>query len=74
MSELRCFTCTRPVSSPYRRHDASGRIVEGCIDASHDGNIFGESLRWHMRPIAKEIRKKTKDRIRELLKREKRGT
>ncbi len=74
MSEDRCNTCVRPVASPYRRKDASGKIVEGCIDPCHEGHIFGDSLRWHMRPAAKALRKQTKDRLREMMKREKRGT
>lgn len=52
-----CTTCTRSIHSPYRRHDARGHVTEGCVDASHDGHLHGESLRWHNRPEAKEIRK-----------------
>ena len=69
-----CVTCTRPVESPYRRHDARGHVIEGCIDESHTGHLYGESLRWHNRPVAKKLRADTKARIREILKREKRGT
>jgi hypothetical protein len=70
----KCFTCGRPVDAPYRRHDARGAVIEGCIDSAHSGHLYGESLRWHMRPAAKKLRADTKARLRELLKRERRGT
>ncbi len=74
IEQLVCYTCTRPVAAPFRRYNKQGEVVEGCVDASHDGHLYGESLRWHNRPVAKQIRKQTRDRLREILKREKRGT
>ena len=74
----RCNTCTRPVASPYRRFDHHGKVIEGrfdhhgkviegCVDAAHTGHLYGESLRWHMRPAAKDIRKKATERLRAML-------
>lgn len=63
-----CTTCGRPVESPYRRSDASGKVIEGCIDDSHTGHLYGASLAWHMRPAAKKLRAETKARLREILK------
>lgn len=65
-----CNTCTRPVGSPFRRYDqGSGhKIVAGCIDAAHDGHLYGNSLAWHMRPESKKLRAEAKKRLRELLK------
>ena len=63
----RCNTCTRPVASPFRRFDSNGKVIEGCVDAAHTGHIYGESLRWHMRPAAKEIRKAATERLRAML-------
>jgi hypothetical protein len=69
----RCNTCGRPVGLPYRRHDARGKIIEGCIDASHTGHIYGESLRWHNRPEAKKWRAAMTARLREMLSKGRRG-
>ena len=57
-----CPSCTHGAHAPYRRQDASGKIVEGCIDAFHGPAFAGaltESSAWHMRPEAIEWRKKT---------------
>lgn len=59
MSDEKCPTCTRSVFSPYRRL-FNGKIVEGCIDASHDDKLYGESLRWHNRKEAKDFRTRLK--------------
>lgn len=59
MSEEKCNTCGRSVFSPYRRH-VNGKIIEGCIDASHEGKLYGESLRWHNRKEAKDFRARLK--------------
>lgn len=69
----RCNTCTRPVNSPFRRYD-KGKVTEGCIDAAHTGHLYGESLRWHMRPIAKKMRSDAAKRLRELVKGRPSGT
>jgi hypothetical protein len=67
-ADARCTTCMRPVASPHRRNDARGVTVEGCIDAAHDGHLYGESLRWHNRPAAKKFRAEMKARRKALLK------
>lgn len=64
----KCNTCARPVSSPFRRHDKAGKITEGCIDAAHSGHLYGDSLRWHMRTIAKKMRADAAQRLGELIK------
>jgi len=56
-SGTHCPTCGRSAHSPHRRYDARGKVVEGCIDACHKPHIYGESLRWHMRPAAVAHRK-----------------
>jgi predicted secreted Zn-dependent protease len=66
--QTRCNTCGRHVDHPYRRHDAHGKVIEGCIDDSHTGHLYGESLRWHNRPAAKKLRAEAKARLREILK------
>jgi len=53
-----CPTCTRPANSPYRRYDARGNVIEGCIDAIHStAHLIGESARWHNREDAKDLRR-----------------
>lgn len=57
-----CTTCGKPPRQPYRRRDASGIIVEGCVDAIHDaldaerGPIEAEDRAWHDRPAAQRCR------------------
>jgi len=55
----KCPTCCREAHSPHRRHDTSGKIVEGCVDAFHTGHLvpLSGSAMWHNRPAAKQIRK-----------------
>lgn len=55
----KCPICCRPAYSPYRRLDTQGKIIEGCVDASHTGKHvpISESERWHWRPEAIEIRR-----------------
>lgn len=65
---IKCTTCGRDPGSPYRRSDQRGKIIEGCIDDAHTGHIYGTSLRWHMRPAAKQLRKESKARLKEILK------
>ncbi len=62
-----CPTCVRPVGAPYRR-SVNGKVVEGCIDECHTGHLYGTSLEWHNRPVAKKLRAETKKRLREILK------
>lgn len=54
-----CTTCNRPVTSPTRRFDDRGRVVQGCVDDSHTGHLMvpSESARWHDRPAARAIRR-----------------
>jgi hypothetical protein len=54
-----CPTCTRPASAPYRVYDDRGRVINGCVDAHHDGALVtpSESARWHARPEARIIRR-----------------
>ena len=63
-----CTTCCRPVYSPYRAHDASGKVVQGCVDAAHEGQLvqISESNRWHHRPEALAIRRADRDHLRSL--------
>ena len=61
----KCCTCGRPAASPYRRH-VEGKIVEGCIDAIHTTEVYGETLSWHMRPVAVAMRKATLQHLRSL--------
>ncbi len=65
--EARCTTCGRAAGDPYRRR-VGGKTVEGCIDDAHTGHLYGDSLRWHMRPEAKSYRVAMKLKRRELLK------
>ncbi len=64
-----CNTCSRPVASPFRRYSQMGgtKITAGCIDAAHTGHLYGDSLRWHMRPEAKKLRADAVARLRGLL-------
>ena len=52
-----CSTCGCGPSVPYRRHGADRSIVEGCVDSTHTGHLYGNSLAWHCRPAAKACRK-----------------
>lgn len=67
---ITCNTCCKPVSRPYRRIVA-GKIVEGCVDKSHNGHVIAStnSGAWHNRKEAKKIRADTARHIREMLKR-----
>ena len=65
-SSILCNTCTRPIDNPYRRFDASGHIVEGCIDDSHTpvaGLLSKSSYEWHFSESAIKIRKATAERL-----------
>lgn len=57
-----CPTCTRQSDSPYRSHDQSGKIVQGCIDEFHTGRLVSPSAssEWHNRKEAKNWRKQDK--------------
>lgn len=55
-----CPTCTRSCSNPYRRHDAHGKVIEGCVDACHTGRLVSpsESNRWQNSKAAESIRRR----------------
>ena len=50
-----CTTCGKPAGSPYRVTDSSGRVIQGCVDPIHTGQVYGESARWQGRAAAKKI-------------------
>jgi hypothetical protein len=56
-----CRTCTRPVYAPFRRHDASGKIIHGCIDASHEAYMSPSMSTgaWHFSANGIALRKAT---------------
>lgn len=54
-----CSTCGCGPSVPYRRI-VDGRIIEGCVDLTHNGQLHGSSLAWHDRKSAKALRKSAK--------------
>jgi hypothetical protein len=56
--EARCNTCGQPASAPFRRYDARGAILYGCIDDFHTGHLVtpSASSSWHNRPEAKKLR------------------
>lgn len=54
---ITCPICVRIASAPYRRRNAAGRIVEGCVDAFHTGRLVTQAdSAWHDRPDAREMR------------------
>ncbi len=58
MSET-CNICGGTKSHPYRVYDEKGKVIIGCVDIFHEGEIISpsESLFWHNRSEAKKIRK-----------------
>lgn len=54
-----CPTCNRRAWLPTRVYDSRGKVMAGCIDGFHDGQLTtpSESARWHSRPTAKAIRR-----------------
>lgn len=64
----RCTTCCRPVYSPARVYDDGGKVIQGCIDSSHEGRLqqISESNRWHNRPEARALRRAERDKLREV--------
>ncbi len=63
---VRCNTCGHVPEAPYRNL-VNGKIEQGCIDAIHDGQLYGSSLTWHNRPWAKQWRKDKKERRQALI-------
>ena len=60
-----CPLCGHASGAPYRRVH-NGRIIEGCVDAHHSDALYGESLAWHMRPVACELRKQALEHLKSL--------
>ncbi len=56
--EARCNVCTQPAGAPFRRYDANGTVLYGCIDDFHTGHLVTPSASsyWHNRPEAKKLR------------------
>jgi hypothetical protein len=60
---MTCPTCRRAVGAPYRRVEGvlgqGGRIVEGCVDASHAGHLIpgGYNAQWHDREEGRQVRR-----------------
>ena len=52
-NQTHCNTCCRPTTAPYRSW-CDGAIVQGCIDAAHDGALVMGSAdyQWHYRVMA----------------------
>ena len=66
-----CPTCTRAASNPYRRVLGGGKVVEGCIDASHSPHLEGivsSSGVWHFRAEAIGLRKAELSRLTQYVK------
>lgn len=61
----KCCLCGRKPSNPFRAYDRAGRIVAGCVDATHTGHLvpISECSRWHNRPVANELRRNELNRI-----------
>lgn len=63
-----CPTCTRAPGDPFRRHDETGKIIMGCIDAIHTGKlpVPSETNFWHMRKEALDIRRRELKRLKQI--------
>ena len=55
----RCLTCFRDPADPFRSRDETGRILNGCVDAAHDGRLtpISSDATWHYTKDAKAIRR-----------------
>lgn len=55
----RCPLCCNPIHAPWYVKDAHGRVVQGCVDASHAPAALavGAYTEWYHRPVAREIRR-----------------
>lgn len=65
-----CCICVRPVNAPYRLHNIrTGKIIEGCIAADHDGQLAAGSKdeQWHNRPVAVGVRMQIEQRRKALI-------
>jgi hypothetical protein len=47
----KCPICCRPLDAPWRRYDATGRVIEGCVARAHDGRLItpSSSADWQRR-------------------------
>ena len=63
-----CPTCTRGKYNPYRRFDARGKVIAGCVDDFHGEHLtpISADSAWHNRKEAKAIRKRERDHLRTL--------
>lgn len=54
-----CTTCGKAAANPYRVYSAQGQVIQGCVDAAHDGHLVtpSESALWHNRTEAKAVRR-----------------
>lgn len=62
IKEQTCPICGGTKSHPWRVYDERGKVIEGCVDEFHTGEIISpsESSFWHGRKEAKQIRKQNK--------------
>lgn len=53
-----CNICCHLANDPFRSHDEQGKIVMGCVDASHTPYLKTDTTdwQWHWRPEAMRIR------------------
>ena len=53
-----CNICGRMKSHPLRVYDSKGKVIEGCVDKFHEGEIISpsESALWHYRKRSQKIR------------------
>lgn len=63
-----CPVCCQRADAPFRRHDQSGRIIHGCVDAFHTGHLvtLSSSSAWHNSTGAQEIRRQELARLKEI--------
>jgi hypothetical protein len=62
MEDVICLICGQPDHRPYRVYDARGKVLAGCVDDCHTGQLItpSESAHWHGRPDARKIRQALK--------------
>ena len=59
---MNCTTCNRRSNDPYRVFNERGKVIAGCVDECHTGQLItpSESSWWHTKKEAKAIRIATK--------------
>jgi hypothetical protein len=57
-----CPDCNRAAGAPFRSWNTQGKIVLGCVNEFHTGQLVSPSASasWHARPEAKKIRAASK--------------